>query len=223
MGSPRAWGFVTSRSCSEALGFSSPPAWLRPFHLLSNGEQFRVTLARALAEMPELAVVDEFTSVVDRTVARIGSGAISRAVRRSGRRLVAVTCHYDVLPWLEPDWVLDMADGSSSVRREDVSRPSTTANRPGNRALPFVGVETIQPSSLSERQASSRIAMLRRIGRGPAGRVRGGAAVSASDAFGLAGASVRLPAGFSGNRHRQCDQRIRRVAVRSPRESHTRA
>jgi energy-coupling factor transporter ATP-binding protein EcfA2 len=105
-----------------SVGFSSPPAWLRPFHLLSNGEQFRVSLARTLAEtstgsvqgMPELAVVDEFTSVVDRTVARIGSSAISRAVRRMGSRFVAVTCHYDVLPWLEPDWVLDMADGSLS-------------------------------------------------------------------------------------------------------------
>jgi hypothetical protein len=99
-----------------SVGFSSPPAWLRPFHLLSNGEQFRVSLARTLAEMPELAVVDEFTSVVDRTVARIGSSAISRAVRRTNQRFVAVTCHYDVLPWLEPDWVLDMADGSLSRR-----------------------------------------------------------------------------------------------------------
>jgi energy-coupling factor transporter ATP-binding protein EcfA2 len=104
-----------------SVGFSSPPAWLRPFRLLSNGEQFRVSLARTLAEMPELAVVDEFTSVVDRTVARIGSSAISRAVRRLGRRLVAVTCHYDVLPWLEPDWVLDMADGS--LTRGLVRRP----------------------------------------------------------------------------------------------------
>src|SRR5215468_1962181 len=33
-----------------SVGFSSPPAWLRPFHTLSNGEQFRVTMARALAE-----------------------------------------------------------------------------------------------------------------------------------------------------------------------------
>jgi ABC-type glutathione transport system ATPase component len=92
-----------------SVGFSSPPAWLRPFHLLSNGEQFRVSVARSLAEtstcsvqgMPEMAVVDEFTSVVDRTVARIGSSAISRAVRRTGQRFVAVTCHYDVLPWLQ--------------------------------------------------------------------------------------------------------------------------
>lgn len=103
-------GEITALLC--AVGFSSPPAWLRPFALLSNGEQFRVNLARTLAQMPDLAVVDEFTSVVDRTVARIGSAAVARAVRKRGQRFVAVTCHYDVLPWLEPDWVLDMADGS---------------------------------------------------------------------------------------------------------------
>ena len=57
----------------SSVGFSTPPAWLRPFHALSNGEQFRVNLARTLAESPELAVVDEFTSVVDRQVAQVGS------------------------------------------------------------------------------------------------------------------------------------------------------
>jgi energy-coupling factor transporter ATP-binding protein EcfA2 len=127
------WNWPTDRSLLDAfpeqlgigqitqllsrVGFSSPPAWLRPYHLLSNGEQFRVHLARTLAENLEIAVVDEFTSVVDRTVAKIGSSAVARAVRLLGRRLVAVTCHYDVLPWLEADWVLDMADGSLSRRR----------------------------------------------------------------------------------------------------------
>lgn len=89
----------------SSVGFSSPPAWVRPFHVLSNGEQFRVNMARTLAEMPEMAVVDEFTSVVDRTVAQIGSAAIAKTVRRRKQRLIAVTCHYDVLDWLEPDWV----------------------------------------------------------------------------------------------------------------------
>jgi energy-coupling factor transporter ATP-binding protein EcfA2 len=113
-----------------SVGFSSPPAWLRPFHLLSNGEQFRVNLARTLAEMSDLAVVDEFTSVVDRTVAKIGSSAISRVVRRTGRRFVAVTCHYDVLPWLEPDWVLDMADGSLSFNAIEGDESRRRLRRP---------------------------------------------------------------------------------------------
>ena len=56
----------------SSVGFSSPPAWLRPFEHLSNGEKFRVTMARVLAESKDIAVVDEFTSVIDRTVAQIG-------------------------------------------------------------------------------------------------------------------------------------------------------
>src|SRR5947209_1567520 len=34
----------------SAVGFSSPPAWLRPFAVLSTGQQFRAALARLLAE-----------------------------------------------------------------------------------------------------------------------------------------------------------------------------
>ena len=104
----------------SSVGFSSPPGWVKPFHVLSNGEQFRVNLARSLAEQPALAVIDEFTSVVDRTVAKVGSHAAQKAVRASGRRLVAVTCHYDVAEWLQPDWIFDMQTGKiarGSLRR----------------------------------------------------------------------------------------------------------
>ena len=79
--------------------------------MLSTGEQFRVSVARALAESPELAVIDEFTSVVDRTVAQIGAAAVAKTVRASGRKLIAVTCHQDVLEWLQPDWVYQPATG----------------------------------------------------------------------------------------------------------------
>jgi hypothetical protein len=93
----------------SSVGFSSPPSWLRPYNALSTGEQFRVRIARILAESNGLAVVDEFTSVVDRTVARIGSTAITRTIRAAGKRFVAVTCHYDVVDWLNPDWMYDPA------------------------------------------------------------------------------------------------------------------
>jgi GNAT superfamily N-acetyltransferase len=105
-------------ACLSAVGLSSPPSWLKTFDALSHGEQFRCNLARALASDEGLIVFDEFTSVVDRTVARIGSAAVSKAVRRSaGRQFVAVSCHYDIREWLEPDWVLDMASGELSRGR----------------------------------------------------------------------------------------------------------
>jgi energy-coupling factor transporter ATP-binding protein EcfA2 len=107
---PDAMGVKEIIELLSSVGFSSPPSWLRPFHVLSNGEQFRVTLARLLAELPDLAVVDEFTSVVDRTVAQIGSAALAKTVRRRGQRFVAVTCHEDVEEWLQPDWVFRPAE-----------------------------------------------------------------------------------------------------------------
>ena len=94
---------ITGLLCS--VGFSSPPSWVRPFRVLSNGEQFRVSLARTIAENPAFAVVDEFTSVVDRTVAKIASSAVQKTVRKMNTKFVAVSCHYDILDWLEPDWV----------------------------------------------------------------------------------------------------------------------
>lgn len=116
-------GFPVSMSIKEivellsSVGFSSPPSWVRPFHVLSNGEQFRVNMARTLAESKELAVVDEFTSVVDRTVAQIGSAAIAKTVRRRNQRFIAVSCHYDIAEWLEPDWMYEPATDTLTVGR----------------------------------------------------------------------------------------------------------
>jgi ABC-type lipoprotein export system ATPase subunit/GNAT superfamily N-acetyltransferase len=96
----------------SAVGFSSPPAWLRPFDVLSSGQQFRVMLALLLASPPlgGLVVCDEYTSVVDRTVAQIGSHALAKTVRLRGQRFIAVTCHEDVEQWLQPDWVYRPAE-----------------------------------------------------------------------------------------------------------------
>ena len=106
----------------SSVGFSSPPSWVRPFHALSNGEQFRVNMARTLAENKTLAVVDEFTSVVDRTVARIGSAAIQKTVRKRNQKIIAVSCHYDIAEWLEPDWIYQPATDTLSVGRS-LQRP----------------------------------------------------------------------------------------------------
>ena len=147
-----------------AVGFSSPPSWVKPYRVLSCGERFRCDLARGLggewavgseewavssggtpseaahlldsaaallapsaeilptADRPlptPIVAFDEFTSVVDRNVARACSLAIAKGIRRGNIacRFVAVTCHYDVAEWLEADWVLDMATGELQRRR----------------------------------------------------------------------------------------------------------
>lgn len=104
-------GFLT------AVGLGSPPAWVRPYSTLSTGEKFRASVARALAEAGDrLVVIDEFTSTVDRQVAKIASHAVQKAVRRSDRQMIAVTCHYDVLDWLQPDWVYDVSTSTFEWR-----------------------------------------------------------------------------------------------------------
>jgi GNAT superfamily N-acetyltransferase len=131
------------------VGFSSPPSWIKPYSVLSNGEKFRCDLAKALlvghrppggavgdsrqeantlgssaeyrtqspgGRLPTV-VFDEYTSVVDRNVAQIASAALAKGIK-SGNvpcQFVAVTCHYDILDWLEPDWVLDTATGDVST------------------------------------------------------------------------------------------------------------
>lgn len=104
-GFPAGVSIKTITEMLSSVGFSSPPNWLRPYQVLSTGEQFRVHVARALLEPRDLVALDEFTSVVDRTVAQVGSAAVARSVRRLDKRLVVATCHYDVEDWLQPDWI----------------------------------------------------------------------------------------------------------------------
>jgi GNAT superfamily N-acetyltransferase len=94
--------------CS-AVGFNTIPSWMKPHSVLSTGEQFRAALARHLIEDADPIVIDEFTSVIDRQVAHIGSHAVQKYVRKHNRKFVAVTCHYDVIDWLQPDWMLEPA------------------------------------------------------------------------------------------------------------------
>lgn len=114
--------FATDKSIADvaavcqAVGFNTIPAWLRPYAVLSNGEKFRVELARRLMESPDPVVIDEFTSVVDRQVAQIGAHAAQKYVRRNGRKLVAVSCHYDIIDWLQPDWIYEPAKGEFAWR-----------------------------------------------------------------------------------------------------------
>jgi ABC-type transport system involved in cytochrome c biogenesis ATPase subunit len=94
-----------------SVGLGSVPAWLRPYPVLSNGEKFRAMLARLVCDAPDFAVVDEFSSVVDRQIARVGAGAFAKAWRRTDGQVVLLSCHYDILDWINPDWVFDTATG----------------------------------------------------------------------------------------------------------------
>jgi ABC-type ATPase involved in cell division/GNAT superfamily N-acetyltransferase len=99
--------FTAVTGALSAVGLGTVPSWLRPFHVLSMGERFRAEMARIVIEEPEAIVVDEFTSVVDRQIAQIGASAFAKAWRRTKGQIILLSCHYDIIEWLTPDWVLD--------------------------------------------------------------------------------------------------------------------
>lgn len=92
-----------------AVGLNTVPSWYKPYHVLSNGEKFRADLARKIKTS---AVIDEFTSVVDRNVAKAASVSFSRYLKNNDvDNIILSTCHRDILDWLEPDWVIDTDAG----------------------------------------------------------------------------------------------------------------
>lgn len=86
-----------------AVGLNSIPSWLKPYSVLSTGEKFRADMA---VRLKDGAVIDEFTSVVNREVAISCSCSISKYVRKKGlRNIVFCSCHDDIIPYLNPTWV----------------------------------------------------------------------------------------------------------------------
>ena len=118
-----------------AVGLGSPPAWLRPFQTLSNGEQFRAGIARELARGEPIAL-DEFTSVVDRTVAQVASHATQKAVRRQGLKLVLLYLPLRCRPVARARLGLPPRHGQLRDVPEGVASTTTTTAR-GRRGSTF--------------------------------------------------------------------------------------
>ena len=100
------------------VGLTSVPCWIRPAYTLSNGQRARAECALQMArEDTQTIVIDEWTSVVDRTVAKVMSHCIQKHARKTGKRIVLLSCHYDVLDWLNPDWIIDANKQTYTNRR----------------------------------------------------------------------------------------------------------
>lgn len=92
-----------------SVGLNTIPSWYKPYNVLSNGEKFRADLARKLKSN---TVIDEYTSVVDRNVAKAASVALNRYINNSDiTNVVISTCHFDIIDWLQPDWVINTDTG----------------------------------------------------------------------------------------------------------------
>jgi energy-coupling factor transporter ATP-binding protein EcfA2 len=111
---------MSYEDCSAALvgvGLTAVPCWIRPASTLSNGQRARAEAALQIARGGR-SVIDEWTSVVDRTVAKVMSHCVQKHARRTpDARVVLVSCHYDVLDWINPDWVIDCNNQTVTDRR----------------------------------------------------------------------------------------------------------
>eukprot|EP00485_Elphidium_margaritaceum_P015018 CAMPEP_0202728208 /NCGR_PEP_ID=MMETSP1385-20130828/185509_1 /ASSEMBLY_ACC=CAM_ASM_000861 /TAXON_ID=933848 /ORGANISM="Elphidium margaritaceum" /LENGTH=1594 /DNA_ID=CAMNT_0049394455 /DNA_START=27 /DNA_END=4812 /DNA_ORIENTATION=- len=99
----------------SSIGLNNVRTWLKPFHILSQGEQYRVTFARLLKESQcepnKVVLIDEFSSVLDRTNARCMSLSIAKCIRaQASARFVLASANADIIRYLQPDLVILLGD-----------------------------------------------------------------------------------------------------------------
>ena len=105
----------------QSIGLSSVPTWLRKPQELSNGEKARLDIAKAIYDANGgVVVLDEYTSVVNRHAAMSMSHALQRYVRQKGLKLIIASCHFDIIEWLQPDYIfnLEHRDENGEVEME---------------------------------------------------------------------------------------------------------
>jgi len=83
---PQSWDYEERQKALTGVGLTSVPCWIRPAFTLSNGQKARAEIALQMSRprADGTIVVDEWTSVVDRTVAKVMSHCIAKHARNSG-------------------------------------------------------------------------------------------------------------------------------------------
>lgn len=101
---------VTYDECAKLLngiGLNSVPCWIRPVYTLSNGQKARAEAVLLMCQDKDVICIDEWTSVVDRNVGRAMSHCLQKFAKSQNKSVILLTCHYDIIEWLSPDWLID--------------------------------------------------------------------------------------------------------------------
>lgn len=116
---PDYMGYEDRAEMLTGIGLSAVPCWIKPINTLSNGQKERAKAALTIAKNKKngICVIDEWTSVVDRTTAKIMSSCVAKVARRNNIRVVLLSCHYDIVSWINPCWVIDCNEQSYTDRR----------------------------------------------------------------------------------------------------------
>ena len=114
----------------NAVGLSSMPVVVRPRNVLSTGEGFRADMALNLEDN---VMIDEYTSVINREVAKSASNGIQKHIRRNGmKNVILCGCHSDIIPFVKPDILIDVEtetvyDLRDSALRERLLKKALTS------------------------------------------------------------------------------------------------
>ncbi len=104
---PKEFTYDECASFLNGIGLTSVVCWVRPVKTLSNGQRARAEAALLMCQSNDLIVIDEWTSVVDRTVAKAMSHCVQKFARKYKKRIILLTCHLDIVEWVKPDWLID--------------------------------------------------------------------------------------------------------------------
>lgn len=137
---------ATGLLTASALG--EPKLWLRRIHQLSDGEQFRARLARAISlarRKPRRPLLcDEFTAGLHRRAARAVAFNLRKLASREGLVVVAATAHEDLEEDLQPDTL---------VRLSPSGHVAIEARVPKRRRPSFADPLRIEEGSLADYHA----------------------------------------------------------------------
>lgn len=103
---PKEYSYEDCSNILNGIGLNSVPCWIRPIKTLSNGQKARAEAAYLMCKN-DFVCIDEWTSVVDRTVAKAMSVCLHKFAKKFNKKIILLSCHYDILEWVNPDWLID--------------------------------------------------------------------------------------------------------------------
>jgi len=97
------------KTTSEALGLLSMAGlndaylFVRKPSEMSDGQRYRLKIAKLIETGAKVWVADEFGAVLDRVTARVVASNLQRAARKAGATVMVATTHEDLKNALRPD------------------------------------------------------------------------------------------------------------------------
>lgn len=87
-------------------GISDAWIYIRKPSELSDGQRYRLKLAKVMDSDADVWIADEFGAILDRVTAKIVAFSIAKVARRMGKTLMVATTHSDMIDELGPDLMI---------------------------------------------------------------------------------------------------------------------